>query len=198
MRLPTVIKTSVGTASRGVRFVRNADELEKAQTEFAAGDAFAGEVLIQELLRARPRRRSRCSAMADRLDFTAIDQSPWVSAARRSGTASLGLWEAMFSRRSERDVDKGRRCHALLIDRNPRLVEPMNTHLSGADLVGLFASQSLRERGAPRGGARGPPACPDPSRDAGAARLRGQRRRAVRYFSSVGTYQPLASPMPAF
>jgi predicted ATP-grasp superfamily ATP-dependent carboligase len=50
MRLPTVIKTSVGTASRGVWFVRNADDLENALTELAAGDAFAGEVLVQEFI----------------------------------------------------------------------------------------------------------------------------------------------------
>ena len=50
MRLPAVIKTSVGTASRGVWFVRNADDLEGALTELAASDAFAGEVLVQELI----------------------------------------------------------------------------------------------------------------------------------------------------
>jgi glutathione synthase/RimK-type ligase-like ATP-grasp enzyme len=50
MRLPTVIKTSVGSASRGVWFVRNADDLENALTELAAGDAFAGEVLVQEFI----------------------------------------------------------------------------------------------------------------------------------------------------
>jgi hypothetical protein len=45
----------------------------------------------------------------------------------------------------------------LLIDCNPRLVEPMNAHLSGVDLVG-----HLPGRGA-RSGARGPRGRPDPS-----------------------------------
>ena len=65
MRLPAVIKTSVGTASRGVWFVRSADDIENALIELAAGDAFAGEVLVQELIAGGPRRRSRCSAIAD-------------------------------------------------------------------------------------------------------------------------------------
>jgi hypothetical protein len=30
--------------------VRNADDLENALTELAAGDAFAGEVLVQEFI----------------------------------------------------------------------------------------------------------------------------------------------------
>jgi hypothetical protein len=48
MRLPTVIKTSDGTADRGVWFVRNAEDLENALTELTAGDvpAAIGDKLV--------------------------------------------------------------------------------------------------------------------------------------------------------
>ena len=50
IRLPSVIKTSVGTASRGIWFVRDADDLEIALHDLGAGDAFADEVLVQDLI----------------------------------------------------------------------------------------------------------------------------------------------------
>src|ERR1700761_1459845 len=48
VRFPAVVKTSVGTASRGVFMVRDADDLDQAVRELAASGAFAGEVLAQE------------------------------------------------------------------------------------------------------------------------------------------------------
>ena len=45
IRFPAVVKTSVGTASRGIWFIRNADDLEGALHDLGAGDAFADEVL---------------------------------------------------------------------------------------------------------------------------------------------------------
>src|SRR5579859_78080 len=47
-RFPAVIKTSVGTASRGVFIVREARELDLAAQELAASGAFADDVLVQE------------------------------------------------------------------------------------------------------------------------------------------------------
>ena len=50
VRFPSVVKTSVGTASRGIWFVRNADDLESALQELSASGAFADEVLVQDLI----------------------------------------------------------------------------------------------------------------------------------------------------
>src|SRR5712672_1561538 len=48
MKFPAVIKTSIGTASRGIWFVRNEAELQGALQELSANGAFADEVLVQE------------------------------------------------------------------------------------------------------------------------------------------------------
>src|ERR1700676_5132202 len=45
---PAVIKTSIGTASRGIWFVRNQADLEGALQELSANGAFADEVLGQK------------------------------------------------------------------------------------------------------------------------------------------------------
>src|SRR6185312_9896210 len=47
VRLPAVIKTAVGTASRGIWLVRDAQALENAVRELATVGAFADEVLVQ-------------------------------------------------------------------------------------------------------------------------------------------------------
>src|SRR5437762_10143596 len=41
IRFPAVVKTSVGTASRGIWFVRNVDDLESALRDLGASEAFA-------------------------------------------------------------------------------------------------------------------------------------------------------------
>src|SRR6266404_6039096 len=50
IRFPAVIKTSVGTASRGIWFISDAFDLEGALHDLGAGDAFADEVLVQDLI----------------------------------------------------------------------------------------------------------------------------------------------------
>ena len=50
IRFPAVVKTSVGTASRGIWFIRDADDLEGALHDLGVGDAFADEVLVQDLI----------------------------------------------------------------------------------------------------------------------------------------------------
>ncbi len=77
----------------------------------------------------------------------------------------------------------------LLIDCNPRLVEPINAYRAGIDLVGLLLRVSQGETpariaGKPRGRAHA-------SGDAGAARLRIARRHAGRYYQGMraGVYR---------
>jgi len=50
IEFPCVVKTSVGTASRGIWFVRNDDDLEGALRDLNASGAFADEVLVQEFV----------------------------------------------------------------------------------------------------------------------------------------------------
>src|SRR6202165_5003284 len=55
MSFPSIVKPSVGTASRGISFVRNDGDLEAALQELSAQDlsvngAYADEVLVQELV----------------------------------------------------------------------------------------------------------------------------------------------------
>ena len=45
---PCVVKTSVGTASRGIWFIRSETDVEAALRELRASGAFADEVLVQE------------------------------------------------------------------------------------------------------------------------------------------------------
>jgi len=49
-RFPCVVKTSVGTASRGIWFVRDKEDLDRALQELGASGAFADEVLVQEFV----------------------------------------------------------------------------------------------------------------------------------------------------
>ena len=50
VHFPVVIKTSIGTASRGVWFVRDARELDEAVRELVAADAISDEVLVQDFV----------------------------------------------------------------------------------------------------------------------------------------------------
>src|SRR4051794_1905149 len=50
VRFPCVVKTSVGTASRGIWFVQNDAELSQALQDLGAIDAFADEVLVQDFV----------------------------------------------------------------------------------------------------------------------------------------------------
>jgi biotin carboxylase len=78
VRFPAVIKTSIGTASRGIWFVRNARDLDAAVSELAAGDAFAGEALV-----APSRRPSPCFAMVSCSASMPIGRSRLASAAAK-------------------------------------------------------------------------------------------------------------------
>ncbi len=90
MKFPAVVKTSVGTASRGIWFIRDAG-LEGAVHELIGGGAFADEVLVQgRLLRARPKRRSGvfCHGRLHRLSVP-IGRSCLASAAARPSSKSV-------------------------------------------------------------------------------------------------------------
>jgi len=157
IRFPAVVKTSVGTASRGIWFVRNEQDLEAALHDLTTGDAFAGEVLVQQLIAGTTEKAQSVFCHGQLIGFhayrqvaagvgggEAIKQSvrrPQVRAAVEKIGQQLG-WHGALS------VDYILRDDATtpyLIDCNPRLVEPMNAFRAGSDLVGLLLRVSQGE-----------------------------------------------------
>ncbi len=155
IRFPAVVKTSIGTASRGIWFVRHADDLEAALRDLESGDAFTDEVLVQDLIAGATEKAQSVFCHGEMIGFHAY----------RRVAAGVGGGEAIkesVSRPQLRGlVDKVGQAldwHGalsvdyvmphddvtpLLIDCNPRLVEPMSAFRSGCDLVGLLLRLSL-------------------------------------------------------
>jgi hypothetical protein len=154
VRCPCVVKTSIGTASRGVWFVRDEDGLARALQDFDAHDTFADEVLVQDLVAGPTEKAQAVFSRGKLLGFhayrqiaagagggEAIKQSvrrPRV----RADTAIIGErlgWHGALSV----DIIMPKEGSHLFIDCNPRLVEPMSAYLAGLDLVDLLLEVSL-------------------------------------------------------
>ena len=153
VRFPSVVKTSVGTASRGIWFVRDESDLNIALYELDSGGGFADEVLVQDLDH-RHHREGAIGVLPRR-----IDRLPRLSAGcrrhrRRRGDqarASAGRSSRGFIEQIGRQLDWHGALSVdyimpldsampLLIDCNPRLVEPFNAYRAGTDLVETPAS----------------------------------------------------------
>ena len=161
VRFPVVVKTSVGTASRGIWFVRHADDLERALRDLESGNAFADEVLVQELIAGTTEKAQSVFCRGRMIGFHAYRQ---VAAGVGGGEAikqsvrrpqvqsyleKIGQaldWHGALSVDYIMPIDD---TTPLLIDCNPRLVEPFNAYRSGNDLVGLLLRLSLGETPAP-------------------------------------------------
>jgi biotin carboxylase len=150
IRFPCLIKTSVGTASRGVWLVRNDDDLEIALHDLNASDAFADEVLVQAWVAGATEKAQAVFCRGRLVGFhayrqiaagagggDAIKQS--VSRPRlRAHVAAIGETLAWHGALSVDCILRDDDDAPLLIDCNPRLVEPMSAYLAGVDLVGLL------------------------------------------------------------
>ena len=155
MKFPAIIKTSVGTASRGIWFVRSEADLEAAQQELGAqhlgaNGAFADVVLVQEWIAGTTEKAQAVFCRSKLIAFhayrqiaagagggEAIKQSvsrPHV----RAHLAAIGEKLAWHGALSVDYIMPDDSATPLLIDCNPRLVEPMSAYLAGADLVGLL------------------------------------------------------------
>ena len=153
IRFPCVVKTSIGTASRGIWFVRDEAALTMALQELGAKDAFAGEVLVQDLVAGATEKAQAIFSHGKLLGFhayrqiaagagggEAIKQSvrrPKV----RDDVATIGErlgWHGALSV----DIIMPEEGSHLFIDCNPRLVEPMSAYLAGLDLVDLLLQVS--------------------------------------------------------
>ncbi len=162
IKFPSVVKTSVGTASRGIRFVRSEADLDDALRDLDAqglnvNGAFAGEVLVQEFVAGTTEKAQAVFCRGKLLGFHAYRQ---IAAGAGGGEAikqsvSRPVVRTLLTRIGEKLAwhgalsvdyvmpDDG--ATPLLIDCNPRLVEPMSAYLAGVDLVGLLLRVSLGE-----------------------------------------------------
>jgi hypothetical protein len=152
-----VIKTSIGTASRGVWFVRGVRELEDAMRELVAADAFADEVLVQEYIAGTTEKAQSVFSRGELLGFHAYrgialgvggGEAIKESVSRpdvRAMLQTLGRRLAWHGALSIDYLMPERSKTPLLIDCNPRLVEPMSAYLAGIDLVDLLLKVSSGE-----------------------------------------------------
>lgn len=157
VRSPVVIKTSVGTASRGVWLVRDAHDLDAAVRELDAGGAFAGEVLVQNWVQGTVEKAQSVFSRGRLLGFHAYRQvAPGVgggeaikdSILRPSVRAMLEKIGEKLAWHGALSIDYVMPDHDAtprLIDCNPRLVEPMSAYLAGTNLVGLLLQVSRGE-----------------------------------------------------
>src|SRR4051812_11005459 len=156
IRFPCIVKTSIGTASRGIWFVRDETALTTALQELGAKDAFAGEVLVQDLVAGATEKAQAVFSRGQLLGFHAYKQiaagagggeaikesvrRPKV----RADVATIGErlgWHGALSV----DLIRPEQGSHLFIDCNPRLVEPMSAYLAGLDLVDLLLRVSQRK-----------------------------------------------------
>jgi predicted ATP-grasp superfamily ATP-dependent carboligase len=161
VRFPCVIKTSVGTASRGVWFVRDAGDLNRALYDLGKAGDFVGEVLAQDLVTGTTEKAQSVFCHGRLLGFHAYRQvaagigggeaikesvsRPAIRTSLERIGAHLG-WHGALSVDVVMPLDSAT---PLLIDCNPRLVEPVNAYRAGTDLVDLLLRVSRGEAPAP-------------------------------------------------
>src|SRR5216684_5600367 len=162
IKFPAIIKTSVGTASRGIWFVRDEADLEGALQELSAQDlnangAFADEVLVQEWIAGTTEKAQAVFCRGKLIGFHAYRQiaagagggeAIKQSVSRppvRAHLAAIGEKLAWHGALSVDYVMPDDSATPLVIDCNPRLVEPMSAYLAGVDLVGLLLQVSQGE-----------------------------------------------------
>jgi predicted ATP-grasp superfamily ATP-dependent carboligase len=159
LRYPCVIKTAIGTASRGTWIVQEPDDLAPVLSELTddAG-AFDEEVLVQdriagpvehaqavfrdgELVGCHAYRQLAVGAGGGDAIKQSVDRPAVRDDLARIG-ARLGWHGALSVDYIVRQGDDV----AVYVDCNPRLVEPMSATLAGLDLAELLVQVSLGER----------------------------------------------------
>jgi predicted ATP-grasp superfamily ATP-dependent carboligase len=173
IRFPCVVKTSIGTASRGIWIVRDQIDLASALRELDAHGAFTGEVLVQDFAAGAIEKAQGVFCRGELIGFHAYRQiaagAGGGEAIKQSVTrpqvrahlATLGEKLAWHGALSVDYILADDSATPLLIDCNPRLVEPMSAYLAGVDLVALLVRVSQGET----------PAAAAPGRDGVRTRL---------------------------
>jgi predicted ATP-grasp superfamily ATP-dependent carboligase len=165
VRFPCVVKTSIGTASRGIWFVRDDNGLARALRDLGAKSAFADEVLVQELVAGATEKAQAVFCRGKLLGFHAYRQiaagagggEAIKESVRRPGVradlATIGKrlgWHGALSVDTIMPEEGSHR----FIDCNPRLVEPMSAYLAGLDLVDLLLRISQKKTPEPAADSR--------------------------------------------
>jgi hypothetical protein len=150
IRFPSMVKTSVGTASRGIWFVRGEGDLVEALRDLAANGAYADEVLVQDLVAGTTEKAQSVFWRGHLIGFHAYRQvaagvgggeAIKQSVSRPAVRGYLEKIGAQLDWHGALSVDiimPDDSTVPLLIDCNPRLVEPVNAWRSGTDLVALL------------------------------------------------------------
>jgi predicted ATP-grasp superfamily ATP-dependent carboligase len=156
-RFPSVVKTSVGTASRGIAFVHNESELASALHALDAGGAFADEVLLQDMIAGTTEKAQSVFCRGRLVGFHAYRQvAPGVGGGEaikesvsrpvvRGYLEKIGAELQWHGGLSVDYIMPDDGSAPLLIDCNPRLVEPFNAFVAGTDLVTLLLRVSQGE-----------------------------------------------------
>ena len=113
VRFPAVVKTSVGTASRGIWFIRNAGDLEGALHDLGGG-AFADEVLVQDLIAGTTEKAQSVFCRGQMVGFHAYRQVMRRRGRRRGDQAER---EAARRSRASRKGRTGARLARCAVDR---------------------------------------------------------------------------------
>lgn len=158
---PCVIKTSIGTASRGTWIVHHQAELERVLRELRQADAFADEILMQDFV---PGMIEHAQAVFSRGSLLASHAYRQLAAGAGGGDARkesvrrplvhehlarIGDRLAWHGALSVDYIWQQEKQTPLYIDCNPRLVEPMNAFWSGLDLTQLLVEVSRGETSLP-------------------------------------------------
>jgi hypothetical protein len=157
-RPPMVLKTPIGTASRGTWMVASEDELRAALAEIKATDGFAQGLLVQDMVEGESQQ-----AQAVFCEGRLIASHAYRQIARGGGGGSARKESVSHSavRGHLARIGEHLQWHGALsvdyivaadsgvphyIDCNPRLVEPMSAMFAGVDLTDLLIRISTGER----------------------------------------------------
>ena len=158
VRLPCVVKTSVGTASRGTWMLRSQQDTDRAVVELEASQAFDDAVLIQDLV---PGTVEHAQAVFCRGELVAMHAYAQLAAGAGGGDALKESVRRPLVRMHLARIGERLAWHGALsvdyilaeqdespyyIDCNPRLVEPMSAFLAGIDLVDLLVRVSQGDK----------------------------------------------------
>jgi hypothetical protein len=155
VRTPCVIKTAIGTASRGVWFLRDAEDFPKVLQEMNDSHAFATDVLVQDWIAGPTEKAQAVFSDGELIGFHATRQiargagggdaiKDSVRRGRvRADVALIGQSLRWHGALSIDYIESESGARPYYIDCNPRLVEPMAAYLAGTDLVDALLRVSL-------------------------------------------------------